>query len=116
MSVHTTNAYGRISVTEEAIAQVAGYIALECYGIVDLVPKRLSDSIAEMFKRHPISRGVKVLTNGDRIYIDLFVLLKYGVTIDAIAEALKKSVKYGVENFTGMIVEKINVNVSGIKV
>lgn len=36
MSVNTANAYGRITVTEEAIAQVAGFTALECYGIVDL--------------------------------------------------------------------------------
>ncbi len=44
MSVNTANAYGRITITEEAIAQVAGNTALECYGIVDLVSKRFSDS------------------------------------------------------------------------
>ena len=116
MSVHTTNAYGRISVTEEAIAQVAGFTALESYGVVDLVPKRLSDSIAELFRRRPISRGVRVMTSGDRIFIDLFIILKYGITIDAVAEALKKSIKYDVEKFTGMVVDTINVNVVGIKI
>jgi len=116
MSVHTTNAYGKISITEEAIAQVAGYTALDCYGIVDLVSKRLSDNIAELFKRHSVSKGVKVITNGDRIFIDLFVMLKYGVSIEAVAESIKKSVKYHVEKFTGMVVDSLNVNVVGIKV
>ena len=116
MSVHTTNAYGRISVTEEAIAQVAGFTALECYGIVDLVAKKLSDSLAELFKRHPVSRGVKVMTSGNRIYMDLYVILKYGVSIEAVAESLKKSIKYNVEKFTGMAVNEINVNVVGVKV
>ncbi|HEY8420002.1 MAG TPA: Asp23/Gls24 family envelope stress response protein [Clostridia bacterium] len=116
MSVHTTNAYGKISVTEEAIAQVAGYTALDCYGIVDLVPKRLSDHIAELFKRRSVSKGVKVITNGDRIFIDLYVILKYGVSIEAVAESIKKSVKYNVEKFTGMVVDSLNVNVVGVKV
>ncbi|HEY8389595.1 MAG TPA: Asp23/Gls24 family envelope stress response protein [Clostridia bacterium] len=116
MSVHTTNAYGKISITEEAIAQVAGYTALDCYGIVDLVSKRLSDNIAELFKKHSVSKGVKVITNGDRIFIDLYVILKYGVSIEAVAESIKKSVKYNVEKFTGMVVDSLNVNVVGIKV
>ena len=116
MSVNTANAYGRITVTEEAIAQVAGNSALECYGIVDLVSKRLSDNIADVFRRTRISKGVRVMTSGDRIFIDLYVILKYGVSIEAVAQSLKKSVKYDVERFTGMLLDTINVNVVGIKV
>ena len=116
MSVNTANAYGRITVTDEAIAQVAGMTALECYGIVDLVSKRLSDSIADLMKKQRASRGVRVITNGDRILIDLYVIIKYGVSIDAVAQSLRKSVKYGVERFTGMVVDTVNVNVAGIRV
>ena len=115
MAFNTTNAYGRISITEEAVAQVAGYGALECYGIVDLVAKSFSDNMAELFKKHKNSRGVKVMTNGDRIFIDLSVYMKYSVSLDAVAEALKKSVRYDVEKFTGMMVGEIKVNVVGVK-
>jgi len=115
MAFNTTNAYGRISITEEAVAQVAGYGALECYGIVDLVAKSFSDNMAELFRKHKFSRGVKVMTNGDKIFIELFVYMKYSVSLHAVAEALKKSVKYCVEKFTGMIVGEINVNVIGVK-
>ncbi|MCL2797220.1 MAG: Asp23/Gls24 family envelope stress response protein [Firmicutes bacterium] len=116
MSVNTANAYGRITVTDEAIAQIAGTTALDCYGIVDLVSKRLSDSIADLMKKQRASRGVKVITNGDRILVDLYVIIKYGVSIDAVAQSLRKSVKYGVERFTGMVVDTVNVNVAGIRV
>ena len=51
---------------------------------------------------------------GNRIYIDLAVVVKYGVSIKAVVEALKESVKYKVERFTGMIVDTINVNVTGV--
>ena len=90
MSVNTANAYGRITITEEAMA--------------------------DLFKRKRLSRGVRVLTSGDRIFIDLYVIIKYGVSIEAVAQSLKKSVKYDVERFTGMVVDTINVNVVGIRV
>ena len=42
--------------------------------------------------------------------------MKYGVSISAVSESLKKSVKYSVENFTGMIVDSVNVHVVGVRV
>lgn len=116
MAVHTTNAYGNITVTEEAIAQVAGLTALECYGVVDLVAKKFSDSVSELFHKAPVSRGVKVITSGDKIFIDLYVILKYGVSMEAVSESLKKAVKYDVEKFSGMVVKEVNVTIFGVKV
>lgn len=115
MSINTYNAYGKISVTDEAIAQVAGSTALECLGIVELVSKKFSDSLADVFRRNRLSRGVRVITTNERIYIDIFVFVKYGMSIEAVSNALKKAVKYGVESFTGMIVDTVNVNIVGIK-
>ena len=116
MSVSTSNAYGRITVTEEAIAQVAGSSALECYGIVDMISKRFTDSLSDMLKKQKVSRGVRVFTNGDRIYIDLYVVIKYGLSIEAVSQSLRRAVKYNVERFTGMVVVDINVNVVGVRV
>ena len=48
MSVRTSNAYGRITITEEAIAQIAGCSALECYGVVELVTKKLHFGVVDL--------------------------------------------------------------------
>lgn len=116
MSVNTTNSYGKIFITDEAIEAVASKVSLECYGVVDLVAKKFSDNLHELFKKKSVHRGVKVLTVDNKIYIDLYVILKYGVSINAVAESLKSSVKYSVEKFTGMIVDSVNVNVLGVRV
>ena len=116
MSVNTSNAYGSITITEEAIAQVVGNTALDCYGVVDLVSRKLSDSFMELLKKPSVSKGVRVLTNGDRIFIELYIIIKYGVSINAVGESLKKAVKYNVEKFTGMVVDTINVNVVGVRI
>ncbi len=114
MSVSTSNVFGKISISDQAIAKVAKNAALECYGIVDTVSRRLGDSLSELLKKSD-GRGIKVATAGDRIFIDVDVIIKYGVSINAVAESLKEGVKYKVERFTGMIVDTVNVNIMGVK-
>lgn len=116
MAVNTINSYGKISVTDESIAGVVSHTALECYGVVDLVARKLGDTIADLFRKGRKTRGIKILTIGDRIHIDLDIILKYGVSINAVAESVRRSVKYNVEQFTGMIVDSVNINVVGVKV
>ena len=111
MSVNTNNAYGKISISDLAIAKVASHTALESYGIVEMVSRRFTDSL----KKDSAGRGIKVTTSGNRIYVDVYVIMKYGVSINAVAESLKEAIKYKVEVFTGMIVDTVNVNVLGVK-
>ncbi|MBQ8427796.1 MAG: Asp23/Gls24 family envelope stress response protein [Clostridia bacterium] len=115
MSVNTSNAYGKISISDLAITKVASHTAMESYGIVEMVSRRFTDSLAELLKRDTSGKGVKITTSGNRIYIDVYVVMKYGVSIVAVAESLKEAIKYKVERFTGMIVETVNVNVIGVK-
>ena len=42
--------------------------------------------------------------------------MKYGVSVSAVAESLRNTVKYTVENFTGMLVDAVNVHVVGVRV
>lgn len=116
MTVDTNNYYGNISISDDAIRVVAGYAVLDCYGVVDLVSKTFKDSARELFNKESYSKGVKVRHIDNRIFIDVYCIMKYGVSISAVSESLKKSVKYSVENFTGMIVDSVNVHVVGVRV
>ncbi len=116
MTVDTNNYYGNISISDDAIKVVAGFAVLDCYGVVDLVSKTFKDSAKELFNKESYSRGIKIHNVDNRIFIDVFCIMKYGVSISAVSESLKKSVKYSVENFTGMIVDSVNVHVVGVRV
>ena len=115
MAVKTSNAYGKISISDEAIAKVAAHTSIECYGIVEMVSRKLSDSLKDLFKKDNGAKGVKVVSGGDRIYIDVYVVIKFGVSISAVADSLKAAIKYQVDKFTGMIVDTVNVNITGVK-
>ena len=110
MAVKTSNAYGNITIDDEAIACATGHIARECYGVIDLVGP------GSVKSKNILTRGIKIITVGNRIYIDLNAILKYGVSIGTVTDNLKSTVKYGVEQFTGMIVDSVNINVVGVRV
>ena len=96
MAVKTNNIYGKILITNRTIEHFILHVGMDCYGIAAI-------------------KDVKVRSMGDRIFIDVSVGVKYGVSIIAVVEALKESLKYKVERFTGMIVDTINVKVMGVK-
>ena len=113
MAVNTNNAYGKISTSALAISKVASRTAMESYGIVEMAGKRAGG--VDIFKRNKGGKGIRVTFSANRIIVDAYVVIKYGVSITAIAESLKEAIKYKVEAFTGMIVSTVNVNVIGVK-
>ncbi len=116
MKITTKNYYGKISISTDAIASVAGFAVLDCYGVVDIVSKSFSSSVKELFTKQQYLKGINVKVIDNRIFIKVHAIFKYGVSINAVSESLKKSVKYNVEKFTGMLVNSVSVHVEGVRV
>ena len=115
MAATTSNKYGKIFVSDRAVALCALHAARECYGVVALVAKNVFDKIFSFFKGNHETRGVKVASVENRIFIELFVLLKEGVREEAVVDSLRSVVKYAVETFTGMLVKSVKVHVLGMR-
>ncbi len=107
---------GNISIDTETIAQYAGTEAMECFGIVGMAGYSMKDGIVRLLKRESLTRGIVVTLNKNKISIDFHVIVAYGVSITAIADNLMSNVKYRIEEYTGLNVEKINIFVEGVKV
>ncbi|MBQ4563466.1 MAG: Asp23/Gls24 family envelope stress response protein, partial [Lachnospiraceae bacterium] len=52
----------------------------------------------------------------NKLCIDFHIIVAYGVSISAVADNLIENVKYKVEDFSGIEVERINVFVEGVRV
>jgi len=107
---------GNISIDAETIAQYAGTEAMECFGIVGMAGYSMRDGIVRLLKQESLTRGIVVTLNKNKISIDFHIIVAYGVSITAIADNLMSSVKYRIEEYTGLNVEKINIFVEGVKV
>lgn len=105
---------GRIEVSSQVIASIAGHAAGGCYGIVAMASRGLRDGIAQRLQLENLHRGVEVRTDTDGIDIDLYVVVEYGVRISEVAHSLQDAVRYEVEKALAIPVKTVNVNVQGI--
>ena len=116
MECRINNDLGQITISEDVLLKVAGYAALECYGIVAMSSKRAKDGFVEWLGRENLSKGVQIRAVGDMIDVDLFIVVEYGISISAVAAAIIETVKYKVEHLTGVPVGRVNVCVEDIRV
>ena len=117
MAAEMSTTLGKITIADDLIASIAGYAAVENYGIVGMNSKKAADSFIELFGKDNMRRGVKVtIVSPDVIDIDLYVTLEYGVSLPAVAQNAKSNVKYRVEEMTGLTVHAVNVHVENIRV
>lgn len=109
--------YGKILIDEDVIATYAGSVAVECFGIVGMAAVNMKDGLVKLLKRDYLTHGISVLVEADnQITIDFHVIVAYGVSIYTVSENLIDTVRYKVESFTGMTINKINIYVEGVRV
>ena len=81
-----------------------------------MASKRSTDGIVQLMGRENLGRGVKVRANGEKVDIDLFIIVEYGISISAVAASIIETVKYKVERLAGIPVGRVNVCVEDIRV
>ena len=111
-----TTKNGNISMDTEVIANYAGSAAVECFGVVGMASISMKDGLVRLLKGDNLTHGVGVKMHDGKIIIDFHIIVSYGVSIVTVAENLVLNVKYKVEEFTGLNVEKINIYVEGVRV
>ena len=108
---------GSISINNDVIAKYAGSVAVECFGVVGMTVANVKDGLGRILKKESLSRGINVtISNSHKLILDFHVVIAYGVSIMAVSDNLIHNVKYKVEEFTGIDVEKINIFVEGVRV
>jgi uncharacterized alkaline shock family protein YloU len=115
MSAKIKTQYGEVHISEDVLATVAGMATTECYGLVGMASKNAKDGFVELLKKENLSRGVKVLAEGEEIVIDLYIIVEFGTKISTVADNIISKVKYTLESLTGLKVKRVNINVQGVR-
>ena len=109
--------YGKILIDEDVIATYAGSVAVGCFGIVGMAAVNMKDGLVKLRKKDYLNHGISVTVDSEsQITIDFHVIVAYGVSIRTVSDNLIQTVKYEVENFTGLKISKINIYVEGVRV
>lgn len=117
MPVERSTNLGNITISEDAIATLAGGVVAECYGVVGMASKNLlKDGFAELLKKENYSRGIVVSKTDDEYELDLYIIILYGIKISEVVAELQKKVKYELEKAFDLKFKAVNIYVQGIRV
>jgi len=115
MSSVVNTGLGSVTIIDEVVAKTAGLAAVECYGIVGMAAKNARDGFMRLLKKESLTKGIRVTQDSGSVCIELRIIVEYGTNIIAIGESAIDSIKYHVEESTGVTVSSIDIFVVGIR-
>jgi uncharacterized alkaline shock family protein YloU len=107
---------GKIFLTREALAKIAGIACSECYGVVGMAKKTPGELIEALLGKENVTQGVNVKIKPEGIGFTLFVILLYGVRISEVIANIREQVKYHIASMTHLENFNIDVVVCHVKV
>jgi uncharacterized alkaline shock family protein YloU len=102
---------GRVTMTTEAIASVAGRAVEESFGVVDQAGRRGPLRLLTRGR----DRGVRVRESEDGLVLELHVVVDYGVNLAEVTSMVQSRVTYEVERHTGLAVKAVDVHVDSAR-
>jgi uncharacterized alkaline shock family protein YloU len=103
---------GRITISSEAVAQLVGHTAAECYGIVGSVGR---GRVGKLLARDTPTRGVVVRGSEEGVEIEVHVVVEYGLNLAEVAALVRSRVAYEVGRLTGLRVAAVEVHIEAVR-
>lgn len=104
---------GSVSISEDVIAIIAWEAMREVEGYGG-TPASLTGELQELLGRKNATRGIRVVGGESGVTVDAFVSVRAGYSVTKTARAIQETVGKAVQDMTGIHVDAVNVNVSGI--
>ncbi len=112
----TGHVAGTLTVSDDVFADLAGYAAKECYGVVGMAPVDGRDGLSHALGGR-LRRGVHVARDEEgRLTVDLYVILEYGVNLAAVSRNLVDAVQFVLKGIAQIEDAQVHVHVKGMKV
>ena len=107
---------GTLSVSNDVIADIAGYAAMSCYGVVGMTAPNAADGIAKILPASRLRRGVVVTKEEQGVRVDLYIVVEYGINVSTVTRNLTDAVRFALTEYTRIPLAAIEVHVQGIKI
>ena len=106
---------GTLKVSNDCIADLAGYAALECYGVVGMAAIDEQAGVAQLLPTNRL-RGIDVDVTADgHLSVDLHVIVEQGVNMASVVNNLTSSVKFILKQIAELDDVKVTVHIEGLR-
>lgn len=110
------NHLGVIDISHDYFVNLVGNAVVSCFGVAAMSTAGTTQGFMQKFKKKDlINKGIRVRVKGQKLVIDLHIIVTYGTNISAIVKSIMHKVQYTVEEKTGFAVARVNVFVDGMK-
>lgn len=107
---------GAIHIANDVLADLAGYSALESYGVVGMASPTLAEGVAQLLPRQKLRKGVKIMSSEAGVEVDLYVVIEHGTNLTEVSHNLANRVRYVLSDTADVPVARVDVHVMGVKV
>lgn len=103
---------GSVNISEDVVAVITSAAIAEIDGVAGLSNTAGSEIYDFVSKKAP-SKGVRVTIEGDKMTVDVLVMVRFGSGIAQTGAKVQKAVAAAVESMTG-VTPRVNVHITGI--
>jgi uncharacterized alkaline shock family protein YloU len=107
---------GAVHIANDVLADIAGFAALESYGIVGMASPTKADGVAQLLPRQKLRKGVKIVSSEQGVEADLYVVIEHGTNLAEVSHNLANLVMHTLKEMADVPVARVDVHVMDVKV
>lgn len=108
------NGHGRIEIAPEVIEVIAGIAASEVEG-VEKMRGGFASGVVERLGKKNHGKGVRVDLTEEGIKVDVYCVMKFGVSIPNTAKLVQENIRQALLNMTALDLDEVNIHIVGIQ-
>ena len=106
---------GTLRVSNDCIADLVGYAALECYGVVGMAEIDEQSSVVHLLPTYRLRKGIDVDAVGGTVTVDIHVVVEQGVNMSSVVGNLTSSVKFLLKQIAELENVEVRVHIEGMR-
>src|SRR3954451_17386598 len=113
LEMNDYNGLGKVEIAPEVIEVIAGIAASEVEGVAHMRGNFATGVVEKLGKKNH-GKGVKVDLSGESIKVELYCVMKFGVSIPKVAQEVQDNIREALLNMTAIDAGEVNIHVVGI--
>ena len=109
-----TPGVGKVGITEDVLAIMAGIAAMDVEGVASINSNATRQLIAKIGIKS-IAHGVHLREKDGIVHVKMNLNLRYGCNATDVCSKVQERVKGAIENMTGLAVKAVDVSIAGVE-
>jgi uncharacterized alkaline shock family protein YloU len=111
---HDENGLGKVEIAPEVIEVIASIAASEVEGVTQMRGSFAAGVVERLGKKNH-GKGVKVELVEEGIKVDVYCVMKFGVSIPVVAQKIQDNIRQALLNMTALNATEVNIHVVGVQ-